>query len=212
MKPNPEVENWTVSCDCVERLEGEEMSRAFFHHHTHTRICTPSLLPTSHPISSTRIQPTTIKRPSAPLGLNRHRPPSTVVTAPRFATVTASLSPLDLTEDNIRQVLTDARVEASKENRHFDLFLSPRASVWSEIHICAFFFFWFAAGADLRWFRRNNRKSGASWIGWTVCEDQSERSVLARTFDGVGQNCKLPETKNSGELCIKFQFDGFQVK
>lgn len=108
------------------------MSRAFFHHHTHTRICTPSLLPTSHPISSTRIQPTTIRRPSAPLRLNRR--------SPRFAAVTASLSPLDLTEDNIRQVLTDARVEASRDHRHFDLFLSPRASAWSEIHICAFFF------------------------------------------------------------------------
>ncbi|RVW46223.1 hypothetical protein CK203_086712 [Vitis vinifera] len=39
---------------------------------------------------------------------------STAVTTPRFAAVTASLSPLDLTEDNVRQVLADARVEASR--------------------------------------------------------------------------------------------------
>ncbi|RVX08351.1 hypothetical protein CK203_017813 [Vitis vinifera] len=91
------------------------MSREFVHHHP--RISTPSLLPTSHLISNTRSQLTTgmtsAKGPMVPLRWSRRRP-SRAVTTPRFAAVTASLSPLDLTEDNVRQVLADARVEASR--------------------------------------------------------------------------------------------------
>lgn len=48
-----------------------------------------------------------------PLRWSRRRP-SRAVTTPRFAAVTASLSPLDLTEDNVRQVLADARVELAQ--------------------------------------------------------------------------------------------------
>nr|CAN68366.1 hypothetical protein VITISV_018177 [Vitis vinifera] len=81
------------------------MSREFVHHHP--RISTPSLLPTSHLISNTRSQLTTgmtsAKGPMVPLRWSRRRP-STAVTTPRFAAVTASLSPLDLTEDNVRQL------------------------------------------------------------------------------------------------------------
>ncbi|XP_002266103.2 uncharacterized protein LOC100252893 [Vitis vinifera] len=91
------------------------MSREFVHHHP--RISTPSLLPTSHLISNTRSQLTTgmtsAKGPMVPLRWSRRRP-STAVTTPRFAAVTASLSPLDLTEDNVRQVLADARVELAQ--------------------------------------------------------------------------------------------------
>ncbi|KAL6312048.1 hypothetical protein AAG906_027248 [Vitis piasezkii] len=91
------------------------MSREFVHHHP--RISTPSLLPTSHLISNTRSQLTTgmtsAKGPTVPLRWSRRRP-STAVTTPRFAAVTASLSPLDLTEDNVRQVLADARVELAQ--------------------------------------------------------------------------------------------------
>ncbi|KAL6311991.1 hypothetical protein AAG906_039810 [Vitis piasezkii] len=91
------------------------MSREFVHHHP--RISTPSLLPTSHLISNTRSQLTTgmtsAKGQMAPLRWIRRRP-STAVTTLRFAAVTASLSPLDLTEDNVRQVLADARVELAQ--------------------------------------------------------------------------------------------------
>lgn len=159
------------------------MSREFVHYHP--RISTPLLLPTSHLISNARSQLTTgmtsARRPMVPLRWSCRRP-STAVTARRYAAVTASISPLDLTEDNVRQVLADARVEASRP---------PFRFVLPKQHNLRFTFvlFWFAACADLRQFSWNNRRSWASWIGWTICEDQSQRSLLAQTFHSVGQSC-----------------------
>lgn len=80
----------------------KEMSRAFLHYHS--PIPTPSLLPTSHLLPNTGFLRTAGRRPVAALKWSRRRPSKAV---------TASIAPLDLTEDNVRQVLADARVEAS---------------------------------------------------------------------------------------------------
>ncbi|XP_056171057.1 uncharacterized protein LOC115664045 isoform X2 [Syzygium oleosum] len=58
--------------------------------------------------------------------------------------------PLDLTEENIRLVLADARVEASNP-----------------------------VGSNFRHFGRHDRTSRARRPGWTLCEDKSQRPVLA---------------------------------
>ena len=81
-----------------------------------------------------------------PLRWSRRRK-STAVTTPRFSAVTASL---DLTEDNVRQVLADARVEASRPpfgdldlDLGLDLFLQEQPDL-IDLRF-TFVHFWFAA-------------------------------------------------------------------
>ncbi|XP_052211383.1 uncharacterized protein LOC127814141 [Diospyros lotus] len=50
------------------------------------------------------------KKPKPQLRWGRKRPPQ-AITWPSYRAISASLAPLDLTEDNVKQVLTDARAE-----------------------------------------------------------------------------------------------------
>ncbi|KAK2968698.1 hypothetical protein RJ640_005885 [Escallonia rubra] len=89
-------------------------------HGHHYQATIPQNLSRSVAVSSFRlvVNPrngtASLRRPTLPLRHIRRRPPpdATTTTTRRFSSLSASLPPLDLTEDNLKMVLSDARAEA----------------------------------------------------------------------------------------------------
>ncbi|KAK3025508.1 hypothetical protein RJ639_042043 [Escallonia herrerae] len=89
-------------------------------HGHHYQATVPQILSRSVTVSSFRpvVNPrngtASLRWPTLPLRHIRRRPPPDATTTRRFSSISASLRPLDLTEDNLKMVLSDARAEASQ--------------------------------------------------------------------------------------------------
>lgn len=149
--------------------------------------------------------------------------------------ISAALPPLDLTEDNIRQVLLDARSEASaslcfwlSSATHSDTLGScfccisifqfpqifdtsvgmtgdlPDSWVVFDLFICQLILFFVNLKCDMT--ICIVRGGGTCRVGWSLCEGQHERQVLAQASYSSCADQQLSQDSDSCKCSLFFLF------
>lgn len=175
-----------------EALEGGRRMRVQGVHHHHITSTNPiPVFPISvYQFSKTQTLNTVNNNHTQSQKLRICRIPATLgpETSKRFSSLLAAAAaqpsqPLDLTEDNIRQVLADARVEFGQL---FDTSVGMTGK-YLLLHTQNFLLFKLLCVVSIMWnwsawiWRMVCRTSWTCWPRRTLCEDQSPRPVLAWT-------------------------------
>lgn len=106
-----------ISYSSLDSSSQKKTRKMHIHAHIHNhKLSAPQILYNSHhPLKNFRVVSALKLKQIPNVALkNRKRktPPLFAKKTSKYSAISASLSPLDLTEDNIKQVLADARVEA----------------------------------------------------------------------------------------------------